>query len=206
MANMTSQELLALFSQGASINNSDQFLIHSAGGVGGNNAVKVTAETVRAYLLQRMAVTIGEDGYFYIGGVKTAYKAEGVTPILVRREDGIYCSIDNGETYTCIAYFSDFGFQNVVQQTLTSVRISPNVLNVWANAVASLAVEFVAGGQSSINEYMMQFAVSGSNFTLSLPNGVRWVEEPEWEDGYTYQVSVLNNLAVYAGWANPAAQ
>lgn len=201
MANMTSQELLALFTQGTAIRNSDQFLIHSANGVGGNNAVKVTAEVVRAYLLQKLNITIGEDGYIYIGGEKTDSKAEGVTPELVRRADGIYCSIDHGQTYTCIAYFSDFGFQNVVQQTLTSVRISPNVLNVWANAVASLAVEFVAGGQSAINEYMMQFAVSGSNFTLSLPNGVRCVEEPEWEDGYTYQVSILNNLAVYAGWA-----
>ncbi len=199
----TSQELLALFTQGAAVSNSDQFLLHSAVGVGGNKAVKVTAEVVRAYLMQKLAITIGEDGYIYIGGQKTDSKAEGVTPELVRRPDGIYCSIDHGQTYTCIAYFSDFGFQNMVTQTATdNVRLSPNVLNVWETAIASLSVEFVAGANNAVNEYMLQFAVSGSNFDLTLPSGVRWVEEPTWEDGNTYQVSILNGLAVYAGWAN----
>jgi hypothetical protein len=50
MSNITSQEVLALFSQAAAVNNGDQFLIHATG-AGGNNAVKVTAEVVRAYLL-----------------------------------------------------------------------------------------------------------------------------------------------------------
>lgn len=196
----TSQQLLALFSQGAAIANSDQFLIHSAGGVNGNNAVKVTAETVRAYLLQKLSITIGNDGYLYIGGEKTNSKAEGVTPQLERRADGIYCTIDNGATYTCIAYFADFGFQNMVQQTQTSVRISPNVLNVWASAVASLSVEFIAGGASAVNEYMLQFVPADDNFTLTFASTVRWVEEPEWEAGKTYQVSIVNGLAVCAGW------
>ena len=49
-------------------------------------------------------------------------------------------------------------------------------------------------------EYMMEFTVSGDNFTLTLPSGVRWMEEPDFEAGSTYQVSVLNNLAIYAAW------
>lgn len=200
MADMTSQELLALFTQGTAIRNSDQFLIHSANGVGGNNAVKVTAEVVRAYLLQKLNITIGEDGYIYIGGQKTEYKAEGVTPELVRRADGIYCTIDHGQTYTCIAYFSDFGFQNMVTQTQSSVSIQPNVLNVWGD-MEQLTISFVAGADNAVNEYMLQFSCGSTPTTLTLPSGVRWVEEPEFESNYIYQVSILNGLAVYAGWA-----
>lgn len=47
---------------------------------------------------------------------------------------------------------------------------------------------------------MLEFTVSGNNFTLTLPDSVRWIEESTWEDGYTYQVSIVNNLAISAGW------
>lgn len=196
---VTAAEILSAFSQGASITNNDQILLHSAAGVSGNNAVKVTAEVLRLYLLQGFDVTIGQDGYWYIGGQRTNMKAEGVTPEFSRRSDGIYVSVDHGTTWTAVAYFSDFQSSSVVQQTQTNVNILPNVLNVWGS-VQELSIGFIAGAAYNENEYKLQFTVSGSSFTLDLPNGVVWDEQPTWEAGKTYQVSVLNNLALYAGW------
>ena len=93
----------------------------------------------------------------------------------------------------------------IVDQTDTTMSIHPNKLNRWG-AVSVLNIGFVAGASGRTNEYMMEFVVSGSNFTLTLPSGVRWVdgEQPDWEDGWTYQVSVLNGLAVAAGWEAPS--
>ena len=91
-------------------------------------------------------------------------------------------------------------FASVVNQTALSVAVNPNVLNVWSSAISSLAVTFNAGSSGRPNEYMLEFTVSGSSFTLTLPSNVRWAEEPEWQEGYSYQVSILNNLAIYAGW------
>lgn len=93
----------------------------------------------------------------------------------------------------------------IVDQTDTTISIHPNKLNRWG-AVQVLNVGFTAGASGRTNEYMMEFVVSGSNFTLTLPSGVRWVdgEQPDWEDGWTYQVSVLNGLAVAAGWEAPS--
>lgn len=201
---VTPNEILAAFSQASAITNSDQFLLHGAEGVSGNNAVKVTAEVVRAYLAAGVSVTIGQDGYWYIGGQSTGVKAEGVTPQFERRADGMYVSTDGGTTYQVIAYYTDFQ-DKVVNHSTTSVSIKPNTLNVWG-AVNSLNVSFTAGGSGDVNEYKMQFKVNSSNFTLTLPNGVKWVddEQPEWESGYTYQVSVLNGLALGAGWEGNA--
>lgn len=195
----TAPEILALFTQASAITNNDQFLLFGAAGVGGNHAIKVTAETVRAYLGGLAEVTIGEDGYWYIGGVSTGVKAEGGTPIFERRNDGIYYSTDGGTTYQVFAYYTDFRNSQVSAQTLTTVSIRPNVLNVWGS-VQSLTISFIAGDVNDENEYKLQFQVSGSNFQLNLPNSVTWVDEPEWTNGYTYQVSILNNLAIYAGW------
>ena len=78
--------------------------------------------------------------------------------------------------------------------------ILPNELNKWGK-IKSLTINSFQGAQEGhVNEYMLEFIVSGEDFTLTLPEGIRWVEEPTWENGYTYQVSIVNNLAVFAGW------
>lgn len=116
--------------------------------------------------------------------------------VLTVDSDGYIC-INGERTQTITATTPE------LVQTATLLDIKPNVLNVWNTPIVSLAVGFIAGDNNAVNEYMMQFTVRGDNFTLTLPNGVLWVEEPEWEDGYTYQVSIVNNLAVGAGWSNP---
>jgi len=82
----------------------------------------------------------------------------------------------------------------------TELSINPNVLHKW-NDIESLEITSFTGNVSGqVNEYLLQFVVDGSNFSLTLPSGVKWQEEPEFEDGFTYQVSIINNLAIYAGW------
>lgn len=86
-----------------------------------------------------------------------------------------------------------------IHNTEQSMAISPNILNIWGN-VSSLTLTFIDGAQEKFNEYMLEFTVSSDEFTLTLPNGIRWVEEPDWESGNTYQISILNGLAIYAEW------
>ena len=90
----------------------------------------------------------------------------------------------------------------IVEQTATTVVIDPNVKNLWTSPVASLSIQFEPGTQGKVNEYKLEFIVSGSSFAITLPSGVRWLggEEPEWNDGYTYQVSIENSLAIGGGW------
>lgn len=97
------------------------------------------------------------------------------------------------------------GVINMKMQTELQVEIKPNELNVWEDAVEELAITFEQGNPSQANEYMLQFTVLGDNFTLSLPQGVRWLEEPDWTNGNTYQVSIMNNLAIGAEWESANA-
>jgi hypothetical protein len=92
----------------------------------------------------------------------------------------------------------------MIQQTDTTLAINPNVLNVWGT-VSSLAISFNAGASGAVNEYMIQFTCpSNAGTTLVLPSSVKWMngDELEPEAGWTYQVSIVNNLAVYSGWEN----
>ena len=88
----------------------------------------------------------------------------------------------------------------ISESTEVKASILPNELNKWGK-IKSLTINSFQGAQEGcVNEYMLEFTVSGDNFTLTLPEGVRWASEPTWENGYTYQVSIVNNLAVFAGW------
>lgn len=169
---MELKDILDLFSQVTAIKNSDQILMLMANQNGTTSATKITAELLRAYLNRGFDITIGADGYFYIGGKKTNVIANS---------------------------------QEQIFQTDTTITIEPNVLNRWGD-VTYLNVAFSNKiAVSRENEFKIQFSTpSDSPAVLILPDTVRWVDdEPlEPEPNMTYQISILNNLAVYAAWEN----
>ena len=93
----------------------------------------------------------------------------------------------------------------VVPQNSNNVTIDPNVLNTWdtdTEGMASLTVAFNAGVAGKVNEYMLRVRVVTTPFTLTLPAGVTWAggEAPTFEGETTYEISIINNNAVYAAF------
>ena len=91
-------------------------------------------------------------------------------------------------------------FTRIFEPIEVETSIYPNILNRWGRLNALTIQSFQGAQDGYVNEYMLEFTVSGDSFVLTLPEGVRWLEEPTWEYGYTYQVSIIDNLAVFAGW------
>ena len=91
-------------------------------------------------------------------------------------------------------------FTRIFEPIEVETSIYPNILNRWGRLNALTIQSFQGAQDGYVNEYMLEFTVSGDSFVLTLPEGVRWLEEPTWENGYTYQVSIIDNLAVFAGW------
>lgn len=123
-------------------------------------------------------------------------------------EDSDY-PISSGAVYTAVDQLRNGDRTKVVAQSSAGsssspISVNPNCLNRWASPVGSLYVSLAQGTSGVVSEYMMEFTVTGGSFALHLPGSVRWIggEAPEWENGYTYQVSILNNMAIAAGWPN----
>lgn len=90
----------------------------------------------------------------------------------------------------------------VVNQTETTLEIQPNVLNVWGE-VATLDITLATPTDTSIvNEYMVQFTSGATPTQLVLPDTIEWMSEPTINANATYQVSIINNLAVIGEWSN----
>ena len=101
------------------------------------------------------------------------------------------------------AAIADFNRTKIVLQTESEVEISPNVKNIWRTAISELTITFAAGDSRYDDEYMIQFTCPTESSTdLHLPSTVRWAEDNplEPEPRWTYQISVVDNLAIYAGW------
>lgn len=124
------------------------------------------------------------------------------------KEDSPY-PVSSGGVYLALAQLEIGDETKVIAQasagtSSSPVSINPNCLNRWITPVSALYVSLAQGKSGVVSEYMLEFTVTGDSFTLRLPSSVRWLdgESPDWEGGYTYQVSILNNMAISAGWPN----
>lgn len=96
----------------------------------------------------------------------------------------------------------DLGYVNkkLTTSTSSSMTLSPNVY--YRNTSTSLSSLTITLGSVSnsniINEYFVEFTTSSTGTTVSLPSTVTWAngETPTFENGKTYQISIVNNLGV----------
>lgn len=82
----------------------------------------------------------------------------------------------------------------------TTFTLTPNIFHVWGT-VASLTLTLATASTTTMDEFMFQFTSGTTATTLSLPSTVKWIAEPEIEADMTYQVSIINNIAVIGGAA-----
>lgn len=80
----------------------------------------------------------------------------------------------------------------------TTFALTPNVLHVWGE-VATLNLTLAAETSGVVNEYMAQFTSGTTATVLTLPETVKYIGDDTIEADKTYQVSIINNLAVLGG-------
>lgn len=108
----------------------------------------------------------------------------------------------NGTTKSPTSGVVDLGYINKQLSTSTSssMSLSPNIY--YRNTSTSLSTLTITLGSVSnsniINEYFVEFTTRSSGTTISLPSSVKWAngETPTFENGKTYQISIVNNLGV----------
>lgn len=114
----------------------------------------------------------------------------------------LHSAVEHAQEEVAVA-IADFNRTKIVLQTESEVEINPNVKNIWRTAISELTITFAAGDSRYDDEYMIQFTCPANAGTiLHLPSTLRWADDNplEPEPGNTYQISVVDNFAIYAGW------
>lgn len=87
----------------------------------------------------------------------------------------------------------------VIDETATTLAITPNALHRWGE-VASLDITLaIPTDLTIVNEYMLEFVSGATATTLTLPDTIEWAIEPKIEPNKTYQISIVDNIAVIIG-------
>lgn len=81
----------------------------------------------------------------------------------------------------------------------TSFSLTPNVFHKWGSVVSLNLSLATPSNTDIVNEYMFEFTSPSTPTNLTLPNTVRWIAIPSIEANKTYQVSIINDLAVIGG-------
>lgn len=91
----------------------------------------------------------------------------------------------------------------IIEQTDLTKEIQPNVYNKWGE-VNSLTITLAPpSNNNSTNEYMVEFISGATATTLTLPDNLKFIngEVPTIDANKIYQLSILNNSVVIAGFA-----
>lgn len=92
------------------------------------------------------------------------------------------------------------GFTKVQVSTDNSMTLSPNIYYRNTNTnLNSLYIDLNEDVDPTVcNEYFVEFTTRSSGTTVYLPSSISWVngEFPVFENGATYQISIVNNLGV----------
>lgn len=89
----------------------------------------------------------------------------------------------------------------VKELSLSTYTIKPNTFYMFPTANEIVVNLEEATDVSRYNEYMFQFT-SNEYTTLTLPTNIKWIGDSEVEPNMTYQVSIVNNIAVMGGVEN----
>ncbi|MGN0974401.1 MAG: hypothetical protein ACI4OL_00250 [Gemmiger sp.] len=90
------------------------------------------------------------------------------------------------------------GSYPVVEMTAAAAQLLPNTCYRWGE-ITALTVTLGAEIAGITNEYCFEFSSGSTPTTLTVPDTVKWVREPDIEADKTYQVSILNGIGVIAG-------
>lgn len=97
----------------------------------------------------------------------------------------------------------DLGYVNkkLTTSTSSSMTLSPNIYyRNTSTSLSSLTITLGSVSNSNIlNEYFVEFTTRSSGTTISLPSSIKWANgvAPTFENGKTYQISIVNNLGTY---------
>lgn len=134
---------------------------------------------------------------FYVSKNEKEYRLKETMIAFLLDGSGTKALTDNGR-------YADFAKPTKVENGgsgIVTKSIKPNIFYKCGEC-SHLIIDFNEEESGILNEYMFEFVSGSTPTTLSLPETVKWSggNAPTIEASKTYQVSIVNNYAVFAAF------
>lgn len=143
-----------------------------------------------------------------VGGIKvSSVNSTAVTAQAETTTSGRYYKVELNSDNSAIVNVPWVNSLNCDYRTITntsantSVELAPNIFRKFNNVLAAnLSITLgSATSTSTVNEYLIEFSFGSTLYTVSFPSTIKWADNktPVFKANKTYQISIVNNLAVY---------
>lgn len=86
----------------------------------------------------------------------------------------------------------------IIKKSEQTASIYPNKYYIFEE-VAELTISLAGEKNDILQEYMFEFVSGDVPTILNLPQEIKWITDNKIQANKTYQVSIVNNLAVMGG-------
>lgn len=125
-------------------------------------------------------------------------KIQGTERIYVSNGSGTPMYIETSQLATS-EQLKEKGDKVTTESTTEDAKeIQPNRYYIFGEK-QNLTITLAEGEEGKLNEYMFEFVSGTTPTTLTLPETVKWMGDNTIGTSKTYQVSIVNNIAVLGG-------
>lgn len=154
--------------------------------VGETNAVKFTEQTLTASQKTQAKTNIG---------------VVEISSITATRQDGSFdIALSNGNTITVDLNHTHSEFYvKAAGTSQPSGGFLPDVVYILGTVTGTVTFSLASAVNGNINHYFWTFTTGSSAPTITWPSGITWSagDAPEIGTNKTYEISILNNIALY---------
>lgn len=156
-----------------------------------------TDDNSRRYLPANLTVNKGEYSSFGITAIDNNFSYEQFAIVIGSDVNGIKVRNKVGNGY--IAYPGIDIEDGSIEGSTFEGNIIPNSYYTFGEKTSITITGLNDGYSDRLDEYMFEFTSGDTPTILTVPETVRWVNEPNIEANKTYQVSILNNIGIIVG-------
>ena len=139
-------------------------------------------------------ISVNNSGYICVDA------GEGLA---VNEDKGIYINYGDGLDINSSGQLYATSNKQIINTEEDNITLTNNNYYKKINTSSEITINLEPVENNIVTNYCIEFTTADTGTTITLPNTIKWINGniPVFENGFTYQISIVNNLGIFAKYA-----
>lgn len=139
-------------------------------------------------------ISVNNSGYICVDA------GEGLA---VNEDKGIYINYGDGLDINSNGQLYATSNKQIINTEEDNITLTNNNYYKKINTSSEITINLEPVENNIVTNYCIEFTTADTGTTITLPNTIKWLNGniPVFENGFTYQISIVNNLGIFAKYA-----
>lgn len=123
--------------------------------------------------------------------------------LAVNEDKGIYINYGDGLDINSNGQLYATSNKQIINTEEDNITLTNNNYYKKINTSSEITINLEPVENNIVTNYCIEFTTADTGTTITLPNTIKWLNGniPVFENGFTYQISIVNNLGIFAKYA-----